>query len=62
MITQMINQKNFIKVGNINTRDFTYIDDTINGYQANKFKKIDADQINIASGFEIEIKSYKSNK
>ena len=33
LITQMINQKTFIKIGNINTkRDFTYIDDTIDGY------------------------------
>tara|TARA_B100001248_G_C27391580_1_gene462692 strand:+ start:1921 stop:2928 length:1008 start_codon:yes stop_codon:yes gene_type:complete len=59
LITQMINQKNFIKVGNINTkRDFTYIDDTINGFiKLINSKKIDADQINIASGFEIEIKN-----
>ena len=58
LITQMINQKTFIKIGNINTkRDFTYIDDTIDGYiKLINSKKGIGEVINIASGFEIEIK------
>ena len=58
LITQMINQKTFIKIGNINTkRDFTYIDDTIDGYiKLINSKKGIGEVINIAGGFEIEIK------
>lgn len=58
LITQMINQKNFIRVGNIDTkRDFTFIEDTIDGFMTliNSNKGI-GEVINIASGFEIEIK------
>ena len=57
LITQMINQK-FIRVGNIDTkRDFTFIEDTIDGFMTliNSNKGI-GEVINIASGFEIEIK------
>ena len=57
LITQMIINKNFIQVGNISTkRDFTFIEDTINGFVSLiNTSNIDGEVINIAGGFELKI-------
>ena len=49
--------RKLIKVGNISTiRDFTYIEDTINGFlNLLNAKNVNGEVINIASGLEIKI-------
>jgi dTDP-glucose 4,6-dehydratase len=58
IITQLLQRKNIIKLGNLTpTRDFTYIDDTVNAFlNAIKAKKISGEVINIGNKFEISIK------
>ena len=58
IITQLLQKKNVIKLGNLTpTRDFTYIDDTVNAFlNAMKAKKISGEVINIGNKFEISIK------
>jgi len=58
IITQLLQKKNVIKLGNLTpTRDFTYIDDTVNAFlNAMKAKKISGEIINIGNKFEISIK------
>tara|TARA_B100000965_G_scaffold164206_1_gene136689 strand:+ start:4060 stop:5046 length:987 start_codon:yes stop_codon:yes gene_type:complete len=57
VITQALQGKN-IKLGNIKTiRDFTYYKDTIEGFiRCMKRKNVIGETINIASGYEIEIR------
>ncbi len=59
IIAQTIDDKiNSIKLGNLNTtRDFCYVDDTINGFvQTIKNNKIFGETINLGTGYEITIK------
>ena len=58
IITQLLQRKNVIKLGNLTpTRDFTYIDDTVNAFlNVMKAKKISGEVINIGNKFEISIK------
>ena len=58
IITQLLQNKNIIKLGNLTpTRDFTYIEDTINAFLSTiKNKKIFGEVINIGNKFEISIK------
>lgn len=59
LITQLLNDKKNIYIGNLDTtRDFNYIDDTTNGLISiiNNYKKCIGETINIGSGYEISIK------
>ncbi|AEA80596.1 UDP-glucose 4-epimerase [Candidatus Pelagibacter sp. IMCC9063] len=58
IIAQVLNSKKFIKVGNIKSfRDFTYVDDTVNGFIcALTAKNILGETINISTGYETSIK------
>ena len=57
IITQLLKNKN-IKLGSLYpTRDFSYIDDTVNGFiKISQSKKSLGEVINIGSGYEISIK------
>ena len=57
IVTQLLKEE-VIRLGNLTpTRDFTYIEDTINAFiSAIKTKKISGEVINIGSKFEISIK------
>lgn len=58
IITQILSGEKKIKVGNISpTRDFSYVDDTVNGFIAalNSDNSI-GEVINLGAGFEISIK------
>ena len=57
IVTQLLKEK-VIRLGNLTpTRDFTYIEDTVNAFiSAIKTKKISGEVINIGSKFEISIK------
>ena len=57
LITQMIKNKNRIKVGNISTkRDFTFIDDTVDAFiKLINIKNCYGEIMNISSGYEIKI-------
>lgn len=57
IITQILSGKKEIKVGNISpTRDFSYIEDTVNGFIALlNSKNSDGKVINLGAGFEISI-------
>ena len=59
LITQFLSNKKNIKIGNLNpTRDFNYIDDTVDGFlKALKVSKNFGETINIGSGDEISIKN-----
>ena len=59
IIFQILKGKYFINLGSLNpTRDFSYIDDTVEAFvQAIKTKKALGDIINIGSNFEISIKN-----
>ncbi len=61
IITQLLNDKS-IRLGSLYpTRDFTYIDDTVNGFiQIAKNKKSIGEIINIGSGYEISINDLTS--
>jgi len=56
IITQILKSKN-IKLGSLTpTRDFTYVDDTVDGFIKSIYsKKVVGEVINIGSGFEISI-------
>lgn len=58
VITQILNGKKEVNVGNISpTRDFSYIDDTVDGFIATlQTSKIVGEIINLGAGFEISIK------
>ena len=58
IITQLINNKKLIKLGNLfPTRDFTYVDDTVAAFiAAIKKNNIYGEVINVGSKFEISIK------
>ncbi len=58
IISQVISGKKNIKIGNIKTsRDFTFIDDTVNAFvKALHAKKIEGEVINISSNNQIYIK------
>ena len=58
IITQLLNNKKLIKLGNIfPTRDFTYVDDTVAAFiAAIKKNNIYGEVINVGSKFEISIK------
>ncbi len=57
IITQLLNEK-IIRLGNLTpTRDFTYVEDTVNAFiSAIKTKKTSGEVVNIGSKFEISIK------
>tara|TARA_B100001989_G_scaffold233262_1_gene193039 strand:+ start:1842 stop:2828 length:987 start_codon:yes stop_codon:yes gene_type:complete len=57
IITQLLNKQKIIKLGNLSpTRDFTYIDDTVDGFiKVLKYKK-KGEVINIGNKFEISIR------
>jgi len=64
IITQCLNKKiKKIKVGNLHvTRDFNYIDDTVDAFISSlKAKNIDGEVINIGAGREISIKNLLRN-
>ena len=58
IITQLLQKKKIIKLGNLTpTRDFTYIEDTVDAFASTiKAKKISGQVINIGNKFEISIK------
>lgn len=58
IITQILSGEKEIKVGNISpTRDFSYIDDTVNGFiAALNSHNSNGEIINLGAGFEISIK------
>ena len=57
IVTQLL-KKNVIRLGNLNpTRDFTYIDDTVDAFlKAVKAKNTSGEVINIGNGSEVSIK------
>lgn len=58
VITQILNGKKQVNVGNLSpTRDFSYIDDTVDGFIATlQTSNIEGEIINLGAGFEISIK------
>ena len=58
IITQLMKEKKTIKLGNLTpTRDFTYVEDTVDAFiNVMKVKKISGEVINIGNKFEISIK------
>jgi dTDP-glucose 4,6-dehydratase len=57
IITQLINKKKFIKIGNLTpTRDFTYVEDTVDAFILAFKKNFFGEVINIGNQFEISIK------
>lgn len=58
IILQAISKKRIVKVGNLfPTRDFTFVDDTVNGFvKALKNRDSNGQVINLGSGFEVSIK------
>ena len=58
IITQIQENKNLVKVGNLNpTRDFTYVEDTADAFISTiKNDNISGETINLGSNFEISIK------
>jgi NAD dependent epimerase/dehydratase len=59
IITQLLNGAKQIHLGNLNpTRDLVYVKDTVNGFiEIAKSEKVIGEEINIATGKEISIKS-----
>lgn len=57
LITQMLNKQEIIKVGNLSpTRDFNYVDDTVNGFiSAISSENIEGRVINLGTGYEVSI-------
>ena len=57
-ITQILSSDEVIKIGNVTpTRDFSYIEDTVNGFiAALESKNIEGEVINLGAGFEVSIK------
>jgi NAD dependent epimerase/dehydratase len=57
IISQLVNKNKFIKIGNLTpTRDFTYVDDTVEAFVLALKKNISGEIINIGNKFEISIK------
>lgn len=57
IISQLVNKNKFIKIGNLKpTRDFTYVDDTVEAFALALKKNISGEIINIGNKFEISIK------
>jgi NAD dependent epimerase/dehydratase len=57
IISQLVSKNKFIKIGNLTpTRDFTYVDDTVEAFILAMKKNISGEVINIGSKFEISIK------
>jgi NAD dependent epimerase/dehydratase len=57
IISQLVSKNKFIKIGNLTpTRDFTYIDDTVEAFILALKKNISGEVINIGNKFEISIK------
>ena len=57
IISQLISKNKFIKIGNLTpTRDFTYVDDTVEAFILALKKNILGEVINIGNKFEISIK------
>ena len=59
IITQILKNTGKIRLGNLSpTRDFTYVDDTVDGFiKTLKSNKIEGQIINIGNNFEISIKN-----
>ena len=56
IISQLVSKSKFIKIGNLTpTRDFTYIDDTVEAFILALKKNISGEVINIGNKFEISI-------
>ena len=58
VITQILSGRKKIKMGSLNpTRDFSYVEDTVNGFiAAAKSETTNGEVINLGTGFEISIK------
>jgi NAD dependent epimerase/dehydratase len=57
IITQLVSKNKFIKIGNLApTRDFTYVEDTVEAFILVLNKNIPGEVINIGNKFEISIK------
>ena len=57
IISQLLSKNKFIKIGNLTpTRDFTYVDDTVEAFILALKKDISGEVINIGNKFEISIK------
>ena len=57
IISQLINRNKYLKIGNLNpTRDFTYVEDTVDAFILALKKDISGEVINIGNKFEISIK------
>jgi dTDP-glucose 4,6-dehydratase len=57
IISQLVGKNKFIKIGNLKpTRDFTYVDDTVEAFILALKKNISGEVINIGNKFEISIK------
>ena len=57
IISQLVSKNKFIKIGNLKpTRDFTYVDDTVEAFILALKKNISGEVINIGNKFEISIK------
>jgi dTDP-glucose 4,6-dehydratase len=57
IISQLVNKNKFIKIGNLKpTRDFTYVQDTVDAFVLTLKKNLSGEVINIGNQFEISIK------
>jgi NAD dependent epimerase/dehydratase len=57
IISQLVNKNKFIKIGNLKpTRDFTYVEDTVEAFVLTLKKNLSGEVINIGNQFEISIK------
>lgn len=57
IISQLVSKNKFIKIGNLTpTRDFTYVDDTVEAFILALKKNISGEVINIGNKFEISIR------
>jgi dTDP-glucose 4,6-dehydratase len=57
IISQLVNKNKFIKIGNLKpTRDFTYVEDTVEAFALTLKKNLSGEVINIGNQFEISIK------
>jgi NAD dependent epimerase/dehydratase len=57
IISQLVNKNKFLKIGNLTpTRDFTYVEDTVEAFTLALKKNIFGEVINIGNKFEISIK------
>lgn len=58
IISQLISKNKFLKIGNLMpTRDFTYVEDTVEAFVLALKKNISGEVINIGNQFEISIKN-----